>query len=83
MHGSCGLIKTLQEAGLIDEYRLLVFPVLVGAGKRLFSDTADAAGLTLVDSKVTSAGAVYSAFTPGPFTVGRVGVEDGHEVETV
>jgi len=83
VHGSCGLIKTLQDAGLIDEYRLLVFPVLVGAGKRLFSDSADAAGLTLVDSKVTGAGAVYSAFTPGPFTVGRVGVEDGHEVETV
>ena len=62
---------------------MLVFPVLVGAGKRLFSDTADAAGLTLVDSKVTGAGAVYSAFTPGAFIVGRAGVEDGREVETV
>ena len=40
VHGSCGLAKTLQEAGLVDEYRLLVFPVLVGAGKRLFSDRA-------------------------------------------
>jgi dihydrofolate reductase len=81
VHGSCALAKTLQEAGLVDEYRLIVFPVLVGAGKRLFSDVAAPAGLTLVDSRVTGAGAVYSAFTPGPFTVGRVGVEDGHEVE--
>ena len=81
VHGSCGLIKALQDADLIDEYRVLVFPVLVGAGKRLFSEAAPAAGLTLVDSSVTGAGAVYSAYTPGPFTVGRVGVEDGHEVE--
>lgn len=83
VHGSCGLAKTLQEAGLVDEYRLLVFPVLVGAGKRLFSESAPPSGLTLVDSSVTSTGAVYSALTPAAFTVGRVGVEDGHEVETL
>ena len=81
VHGSCGLAKTLQEAGLVDEYRLLVFPVLVGRGKRLFSDNAAPSGLTLVKSSVTAAGAVYSEFTPAPFTTGRVGVEDGHEVE--
>jgi dihydrofolate reductase len=80
VHGSCGLAKTLQEAGLVDEYRLLVFPVLVGTGKRLFSDAAAPSGLRLVDSSVTGAGAVYSAFTPAPFSVGRVGVEDGREV---
>ena len=81
VHGSCGLAKTLQEAGLVDEYRVIVFPVLVGPGKRLFSDAAAASGLTLVDSRVTGAGAVYSAFTPAPFAVGRFGVEDGQEVE--
>ena len=83
VHGSCGLAKSLQDAGLVDEYRLIVFPVLVGPGKRLFSDAADPSGLTLVDSKVTRSGAVYSAFTPAPFAVGRVGVEDGYEAETV
>lgn len=83
VHGSCGLAQTLQEAGLVDEYRLIVFPVVVGRGKRLFSEAAAAAGLSLVDSSVTSTGAVYSVFTPAPFAVGRVGVEDGHEVETV
>lgn len=81
VHGSCGLARTLQEAGLVDEYRLIVFPVLVGAGKRLFSEAGAASGLTLVDSAVTGAGATYAAYTPEPFTVGRVGVEDGHEVE--
>jgi dihydrofolate reductase len=80
VHGSCQLIKTLQEADLVDEYCLLVAPVLVGPGKRVFSDAAAASGLTLVDTSVTAAGAVYSALTPGPFSVGRVGVEDGREV---
>jgi len=83
VHGSCELARTLQDAGLVDEYRLIVFPVLVGPGKRLFSDAAAASGLTLVDSKVTSMGAVYSAFTPAAFTVGRVGVEDGQEDQVV
>jgi dihydrofolate reductase len=80
VHGSCGLARTLQEAGLVDEYRLLVFPVLVGAGKRLFSETAAPSGLNLIESRVTSTGATYSALAPAPFAVGRVGVEDGHEV---
>ncbi len=79
VHGSCGLAQTLQQAGLVDEYRVIVFPVLVGAGKRLFSDGAAASGLKLVDSSVTSTGATYAAYTPEPFGTGRVGVEDGHE----
>ena len=39
VHGSATLARTLSDAGLIDRYHLLVFPVLLGAGKRLFSDT--------------------------------------------
>jgi hypothetical protein len=50
----------------IDEYRLLVFPVAVGHGKRLFTDDAPATGFTLIDSATTSAGAVYSALTRPP-----------------
>jgi len=73
-------VHTLQEAGLVDEYRLLVFPVLVGAGKRLFSEAAPATGLTLVESSVTSSGVITTVLTPAPFAVGRVGVEEGHEV---
>jgi dihydrofolate reductase len=73
VHGSGALASSLYEAGLVDELRLLVFPVCVGTGKRLFSDTAPPSGFTLVDSRTTSSGAVYSALTPAPFEVGTVG----------
>ena len=83
MHGSCGLAKTLQEAGTGRRIPADGLPGTGRTGKRLFSDAAAASGLTLVDSSVTGAGVVYSAFTPAPFSVGRVGVEDGREVESV
>jgi len=77
VHGSWRLARTLHEAGLVDEYRLLVFPVCVGQGKRLFTDGAPATGFTLVDSRVTSTGVLYSALQPAPFDVGRVEVAEG------
>ena len=73
VHGSGALARSLYEAGLVDEFRLLIFPVCVGTGKRLFGDTAPPSGFTLVDSKTTSAGAVYAALTPAPFQTGTVG----------
>jgi dihydrofolate reductase len=79
VHGSWRLASTLHEAGLVDEYRLLVFPVTVGRGKRLFSDAAPARGYTLVDSRATSTGVVYSVLQPEPFRVGNVAVEEGRE----
>jgi len=79
VHGSAGLAQALHRHGLVDEYRLLVFPVTVGAGKRLFTEGAPASGYTLVDSSTTSAGAVYTALQPRPFEVGRVEVVDGRE----
>jgi dihydrofolate reductase len=80
IHGSCALARSLHRAGLIDEYRLLVFPAAVGHGKRLFTDDAPATGFTLIDSATTSAGAVYSALTPALFELGRVEVAGGKEV---
>ncbi len=80
VHGSCGLLHTLQDAGLIDEYRLLVFPVVLGTGKRLFADGSAPTGFTLVDSEVTGAGAVYEVLRPAPLGTGDIVVEDGREV---
>ncbi len=52
VHGSATLNRNLSDAGLIDRYHLLVFPVLLGAGKRLFSDTdKDKQRLELVESE--------------------------------
>ena len=79
VHGSAMLARSLHEAGLVDEFRLLVFPVYVGKGKRLFSEGAAPSGFTLVDSRTTSTGAVYSALAPAPFHAGSVQVVDGKE----
>ena len=51
VNGSVQLVQTLVEHDLVDEYRLMVFPVLLGGGKRLFGDLSDTAALELVDSK--------------------------------
>jgi dihydrofolate reductase len=52
IHGSATLNRNLSDARLIDRYHLLVFPVLLGAGKRLFSDTdMDKQNLTLIESE--------------------------------
>jgi len=80
IHGSWALAGSLHRAGLIDEYRLLVFPVAVGRGKRLFPDDAPATGFRLTDSATTSTGAVYSVLTPAPFEAGTVEVAGGKEV---
>lgn len=77
IHGSCALARSLHQAGLIDEYRLLTFPVVVGSGKRLFTEDAPAYGFELVESRVTSTGATYSALTPTPFQTGTAVIEDG------
>lgn len=57
VHGSASLNRALQEAGLIDRYHLLVFPVLLGAGKPLFTDAdIDAQRLRLVEHEVYANG---------------------------
>lgn len=63
IHGSATLIRSLQEHQLIDRYNLLVFPVLLGEGKRLFSEgSLDAQKLQLVDSAVYSNGIQKNVF---------------------
>jgi dihydrofolate reductase len=56
VHGSPSLAQTLLEHDLVDELRLMVFPVVLGTGKRLFGETSDKKRLQLVDSKVVGDG---------------------------
>lgn len=79
VHGSARLAQALHAAGLIDEYRLLVFPVTVGAGKRLFTAEAPPRGFSLLESRSTRAGALYQVLAPADFEVGTVPVQDGWE----
>ena len=65
VHGSAQLVQTLLENGLVDELRLMVFPVVLGAGKRLFGDTDSAAALRLVDSKPAGE-TVILTYEPAP-----------------
>lgn len=62
VQGSSDLIRTLQEAELVDEYHLLVFPAVLGQGKRLFAEGTMPAGLKLTGSTATDAGVVYVAY---------------------
>jgi dihydrofolate reductase len=64
VHGSANLIQTLLRNNLVDEYRLWVFPVVIGSGKRLFADGTIPAGLTLADSKVSTTGVVMGTYQP-------------------
>ena len=64
VHGSSNLIQTLLRHNLIDEYRLWVFPVVIGSGKRLFANGAIPAGLRLVDSTVSTTGVVIGTYEP-------------------
>jgi dihydrofolate reductase len=55
VNGSAQLVRTLMEHDLVDEYRLMVFPVLLGAGKRLFAGVGSDKPLRLTDSKPAGA----------------------------
>jgi dihydrofolate reductase len=79
VHGSARLAQALHDAGLIDEYRLLVFPVTVGAGKRLFTEAAPPRGYTLLESRTTRVGAVYQVLAPKAFETGGLAVRAGRE----
>jgi dihydrofolate reductase len=56
VHGSAQLVQALVDGDLVDELRLMVFPVVLGSGKRLFGETSDKKALRLVDSKMVGDG---------------------------
>jgi dihydrofolate reductase len=64
VHGSAKLVQTLIDHDLVDELRLMVYPVVLGSGKRLFGDTSDQKPLRLVDSKVVGDGVAILIYQP-------------------
>jgi len=64
VHGSAALIRTLMKHGLVDEYRLLIHPVVLGDGKRLFEHGTTPAALKLTGTKTTSRGVVAHIYQP-------------------
>jgi dihydrofolate reductase len=62
--GSSELVQTLFEHGLVDEFRVMIDPVVVGGGKRLFRDDGALRPLRLVDSQVTTTGVIIAAYAP-------------------
>jgi dihydrofolate reductase len=62
--GSVDLVNKLIQRDLIDEYRLMVFPIVVGSGKRLFREGSDTKALRLVEMKTFGSGVVYLTYHP-------------------
>lgn len=65
IQGSSTLYPPLLSAGLIDRLILMTFPIVLGAGKRIWGEATDANALKLVDSSVMSTGVLYSVYEPG------------------
>jgi dihydrofolate reductase len=77
VHGSGALAQTLIQNDLIDEYRLLVFLVLLGAGKRLFAGGTVPAAMTLVRSATTPAGVIFNVYRrAGALATGSFGLPE-------
>ena len=76
VHGSGSLIQTLLRHNLVDQYRLWVFPLVLGSGKRLFADGTIPAGLKLADHKVSTTGVVIGTYEPaGEIVTGSFALE--------
>ncbi len=80
--GSSVLIQTLLEHGLIDEINLLIFPVVLGSGKRFFGDGAKGTALKLERSKTTPSGVTVNTYTPaGAVKTGSFGLDKPSDAE--
>jgi dihydrofolate reductase len=62
--GSTVLVQSLIQHGLVDEFRLMIDPVLVGGGKRIFPDDGELRPLQLVDQEVTTTGTIIATYVP-------------------
>jgi dihydrofolate reductase len=76
VHGSGELAQALISRDLVDEYRLLYFPVHLGSGTKLFRDGTRAAALRLIQSSVTSTGVIIASYVPdGPVRTGSYALD--------
>lgn len=76
VHGSGNLVQTLMRHNLVDEYRLWIFPVVIGTGKRLFADGTLPSGLKLVESTVSTTGVVIGTYVPaGEIPIGSFALD--------
>jgi dihydrofolate reductase len=62
--GSGNLVQTLIGSDLVDEYRLMIYPIVLGSGARLFRDGVPRRPLELIESKVTTTGVVIATYRP-------------------
>jgi dihydrofolate reductase len=65
VHGSANLIQTLLEQGLVDEFRLKIYPLVLGTGKRLFDGGTVPAGMELASSQASSSGVIMATYRSG------------------
>jgi len=82
VQGSSELLQTLWSNSLIDKFSVLIFPVVLGKGKRLFGDGTHAAGLKLVKSQIYPTGVIFATYKPdgtvrtGDFTLAQRAIRD-------
>jgi dihydrofolate reductase len=80
--GSSNLLQTLLANGLVDEFRLWIFPVVAGSGKRLFDDGAVPSGLRLVSSSTSTSGVIVATYEPeGEIRKGSFAFEEPTDLE--
>ena len=81
-HGSGNLIQTLLKHDLVDEFRLKIFPITLGAGKRLFAKGAMPAGFKLLDSEISPGGVIVADYErAGKVKTGTFATETPTEAE--
>jgi dihydrofolate reductase len=77
VHGSSDFIQILLKHNLIDEFHLLIFPIVIGNGKRLFGHGTLPASLKLIDSKTTTTGVILAVYEPaGELKIGSFALRD-------
>jgi dihydrofolate reductase len=82
VHGSSNLIQTLLEHDLVDEFRLMIFPLVLGTGKRLFDGGTIPRGLRLVDSRTSTTGVVIATYErEGEIEYGSFALAEATETE--